>query len=133
MVSYFWSIFIKSAVRRPAHAHNNHTKPLHHQAHRSLALLSHDFQDAGDTLRSVCRSEVSAASFIPSSLRYGSAELHRSTLGTLLSPTAVALCVGTIFLHLATLAKSLDITGCQTASLRGEIITEIGLELPPLQ
>ena len=33
----------------------------------SLALLTHDFQDTGDVLRSVCQSEVLAASFIPSS------------------------------------------------------------------
>ena len=70
----------------------DHTKPLHHQTCRSLALLSHDSQDTGDTLRSVYQSL--AASFIPSVRMYGSAELHHSPLGTLLSRTTVALYMG---------------------------------------
>ena len=43
-----YSIYLKSAVRWPTNAHLYHTKPLHHQTYRSLALLSHDFQDTGD-------------------------------------------------------------------------------------
>ena len=112
-------------VQRPAHAQQNHTKPLHHQTRRCLALLSLDFQDAGDALRSVCQSEVFAASFIPSSSQYGSAEFHHGPLGTLLSRTAVALCAGAIFLCLVTLAKALVIASSRTStptSPRGDIV-----------
>ena len=48
-VALYYEVWIrvKGAVQRPAHAQQNHTKPLRLQIRRSLALLSLDFQDAG--------------------------------------------------------------------------------------
>ena len=66
---YIKIITCKNILKGCATAHTCTTKPIRNQTHRRLALLSHDSQDAGDALQSVCRLEVLAANFIPSGSR----------------------------------------------------------------